>query len=260
MKQMKTAILTAALVALLSLGSGAAPAQPQPQSAAPHGDFRAFGMALVQPRQAYRAFDDKPRLLPLLIYEGRWLRVAGPTLDLKLHEAAGLGWSLRSRIGFDGYEAEDSPALAGMARRKDGLWLGAAAQWKHQAGWSLSAEWLADAGGNSKGRQLRLQLAHAQRLGGLTLSPRLGLLREDRRHVDFYYGVRADEALADRPVYRGAASLSLELGLRLDHALGAQGSLFADLGLTRLGAGIRHSPLVERGQQGRLSLGYLHRF
>jgi len=155
-----------------------------------------LGLGLGYERSAYRAFDDKARLLPVLMYESCWISVAGPGLDLKLLPETG-PWSLRlrSRYGFEGYEAKDSPQLAGMAERKGGVWLGGALGWQGGLG-RVSAELLGDASGHSKGRQLRLQWERRHAFGRVDLTPRVAAVSLDRRYVDYYYGVRAGEARA----------------------------------------------------------------
>lgn len=218
------------------------------------------GIGLGAERTAYRGVDVRVRPLPLLIYENEWVSVAGPTLDLKLPDAGPLQFRLRTRYGFDGYKAKDAPELSGMARRKGSLWVGAAVLWEHE--WvQVGLDGLADASGNSKGRQWRLQLEHRMQLGErLELTPRLGLQYLDSKYVDYYYGVRAAEARAGRAVYTGEAAKPLELGLRVSYQLAPRQMLIADASLKRLGREVDHSPLVARRYEAGLFTGWLYRF
>lgn len=244
----------------LLLGAGLCAALPSLAAEPAGGSSWGLGLGLGYERSPYRDFDDKARLLPILMYESRWISVAGPGLDLKLLPETG-PWSLRlrARYGFDGYEAEDSPHLAGMAERKGGAWLGGALGWQGGLG-RLSAELLGDASGHSKGRQLRLQWERRYAFGRVDLTPRLAAVSLDRKYVDYYYGVRAGEARAGRAAHAGDSAVNVELGLRLGYQAAPGQILFMDLGATRLGSAIQDSPLVERRIVPGLRVGYLYRF
>lgn len=218
------------------------------------------GLGAGVERAPYRGVDARARLLPLLIYENRWISVAGPGLDLKLPDAGPVQLRLRARYAFDGYEANDAPELAGMTERKGSLWLGAAASWQTALG-ELSIELLGDASGHSKGRQWRLGWEREFSLGDqLQLTPRLGLRGLDDRYVDYYVGVRADEVRAGRAAYRGEALQQAEIGLRLGYQLGPRQSLFADLSARSLGGAMERSPLIARRYEAGLFAGWLYRF
>ncbi len=62
--------------------------------------------------------------------------------------------------------------------------------------------------------------------------------------MSYYYGVRPDEALTSRVLYEGASAANVEVGVRADYSPSKKHSLFVDLGTTRLGKGIKDSPLV----------------
>ena len=58
----------------------------------------------------------------------------GRRVDLKLLPPGPVDLALRLRYEGAGYEASDSPALAGMDERKGGLWAGAALRWRGAPG------------------------------------------------------------------------------------------------------------------------------
>jgi len=251
----------AAVAALLTLA--AAPAslwaqQPQPQQQAQEPAW-GLGLAVSADRKPYRSFDHKVQPLPLVTYENRWISIMGPGVDFKLPSAGPLDLRLRSRFGFEGYEAKDSPHLAGMAERKGSLWLGAAATW-HTGVVDLSAELLADASGHSKGHQLTLQAERRFQAGAFDITPRLALLRQDRKAVDYYYGVEKHEARPGRPAYAGSAAVNLQAGVRVGYTLAPRQWMFVDVSSTRLGSAIKNSPLVERSSQPAVTAGFLYRF
>ncbi|WP_395321273.1 MipA/OmpV family protein [Variovorax sp. UC74_104] len=210
-------------------------------------------------RKPYRDFKDKTRAIPIVAYENRWISVVAPGVDVKLPSAGPVLLRLRARYAGDGYEAGDSPYLAGMDKRKGGIWLGGAAIWRTDIA-NLSAELLADGSGNSKGTRFEVQVDRRFSAGSFGFTPRLALQWVDRKYVDYYYGVKAAEARSGRAAYAGQATTSLEVGLRVDYAVAPKQTMFLDLGATRFGSGIRNSPLLSRSSQTSVRAGYVYKF
>lgn len=252
-----TLMRAAALVLLMPRLAAAAETEP----AASWG----LGLGAGSMQKPYAGMDRENRVLPMLSYENRWLRVAGlgaevklPRLDLS--DTQHLDFRLVARYDGSGYEADDAPILNGMAERKGGFWAGARAIW-HTGFAQLSADWTADASGHSKGQRLSLGVEKNFRVGPqLMLTPRLGAAWLDRKSVDYYFGVRDGEVLPGRAAYGGRAGVNTELGLRGAYLLDRHHSLFVDVGVTRLSRPIRDSPLVDRSTENRVFMGYLYRF
>ena len=218
-----------------------------------------LGVGFGYERKPYRDFDNKPQGLPLILYTNQYVSILGPSIDVHLPSAGPVSLRLRARYSQDGYEAEDSPYLVGMAERKDGFWVGGAAIWR--AGFAnLSAEILADAAGNSKGTKLKLQIDRRFGYGPLAFTPRLAAQRFDDNYVDYYYGVLSGEARPDRAGYVGLASTNIEAGVRIDYTIARRQNIFVDVSGNHLGSGIRDSPLVDRSNSSAVRFGYLYRF
>ncbi|EJL77250.1 outer membrane protein V [Polaromonas sp. CF318] len=241
-----------------ALAQQPAAAQPKPAQAEGESSW-GLGLGVGMERKPYRDFDNKTRLLPLLSYENQWISVAGLGLDVKLPSAGPVSFRLRARYSMDGYDASDSPFLAGMDERKDGIWLGGAAIWRNDIA-NLSAELLGDASGNSKGSKFRLMVDRRFQAGSFDITPRLAATRLDDKYVSYYYGVNAAEVRAGRPFYQGGSAVNLEAGLRVGYALAPRQTIFLDLSTTKLGSSIKDSPLVDRSSQSGVRVGYLYRF
>lgn len=245
----------------LSLVTAGAWAQQSPAAApaAPEAATWGAGLLLSTEASPYRGVGSERRALPALQFENRWLRVFGPVLDLKLHDAANSSLALRARYADTGYQAKDSAFLAGMTERKNSVWLGAKAEGRNGIG-QLSGEWLVDASNHSQGQQVKVVAETLKHVGPIGIVPRLGLVWQDRRYVDYHFGVTASEASAGREAYAGRAALSTEIGVRLLHRLAPQHSVFLDMSATALGSAITDSPLVDRRWVSAARLGYVYRF
>ncbi|MES2743428.1 MAG: MipA/OmpV family protein [Pseudomonadota bacterium] len=246
--------------AVLSSAQAQSATDPVAAAPAPAASSWALGVGAQFSRSPYRGVGNRTAAIPLILYDGSWLRVRGNVLDLKLPPAGPLAFSLRAKYALGaGYEADDSSYLSGMAERKGGLMLGAASEWRSPLG-KVSLEWLGDVSDHSKGQNVRLGLERGYRLGAFNLTPHLGLTWMDRKYVDYYYGVRAEEALPGRPAYQGASTTNAELGLRVDYGLTPASFISVDAGYERLGGAIEDSALVERQAVPSLRLGYLYNF
>lgn len=227
---------------------------------APEESHFGLGLGAAYGQPAYREADTKVSPVPYILHETRWTSVVGPTYDVKAFSTPTVSLRLRSRYGFgEGYEADDSPYLKDMAKRKPSFWLGGAAVWQTTFA-TLSAELLGDGSRKSKGTRFSLAIERRFAFGRFDLTPRLAVQGLDHRYVDYYYGVRTDEATALRPAYAGRSATSTELALSIGYALAPGQRLMFDLSNTQLGAGITDSPLVRRANLTSARLGYLYMF
>lgn len=253
-------LLAAMLCALPAL------AEPGAGTAAPSS--WALGVGAITFDKAYAGIDREHLPLPFVQYENRWVSIAGPQVGFKLlafdpAPTQSLSVDLIARYdgsGYDDDDIEDTPILAGMRERKSGVWGGARIEWK--SNWAvLSAEALGDASGNSEGRRFNLGVERTWHIGErMTITPRITASWHDDKVVDYYYGVRADEARPGRAAYRGESGVNAEAGVRGMYAFDRRHSMFVDLEVARLADAIRDSPLVDRSTENRVLVGYLYRF
>lgn len=178
----------------------------------PTGFF--YGGALGVRREIYTDYDRRVIPLPVIGYRGERLRVFGPFVDYEVVDTGALGLDLRLSPRFQGFDESDSDVFEGMEEREFSMDAGLGLTWERDD-WKLQLIGLADILDRSDGREWRLGLGRAYRAGPLLLEPSIGLSWLDRRHVDYYYGVDADEATSTRPAYRGDSALNTRLGLDL---------------------------------------------
>lgn len=224
----------------------------------------ALGLGLASQQLPYAGVERDNKAIPLLYFENRWVRVAGVGAELKLlHKALtptqSVSAGLRLKYQGEGYEAKDSPRLSGMDERKGGFWGGPVATWRNPIA-QLSAEWVTDLSGNSKGQKLQLQVDRRFAWNSFSLTPRVQAQWLDKKYVDYYFGVRSAEATPNRAAYVGQAAMAIEAGLRMDYTMNSKHSVFLDLGATQLPDEIKLSPIVDRSKSSRLAVGTMYRF
>jgi len=219
-----------------------------------------LGLGVGWQRTPYKGVENKTRVLPVVNFENRWVRVMGPGLDVKLPSLGPVSFAVRAKYALgDGFEADDSTYFSGMEERKASVWLGGAALWRTDFA-KLSFEALGDASSHSKGTELKFGIEQDFRAGRFMFTPRVAAIWRDKKYIDYYYGVRPEEAIPGRPAYEGVATTNTEVGLRTAYLIDRQQGLFLDLSATAFGAGIKDSPLIERRGVPGVRLGYLYRF
>lgn len=254
--------------ALATVLTCAAPvfAQQPPGDGGPEASSWGLGLAVMSGQNAYKGMDRETKALPMLSFENQYVKLGGPNLELKL-PGLELGESQRLNFGIvaelfngNGYKASDSPALAGMAERKSGLWAGAKVEWENDLA-DVKLELLSDTSGKSKGQRVVLGLEHKWMLSpNLMLIPQAGVEWVDKKYVDYYYGVRASEARAGRAAYVGKATVNPEIGLTGIYRFDKQQSLMLNVGVKSLGKEIKNSTIVGRSTESRVMLGYKYSF
>ena len=229
--------------ALAAVFACAAPAfaQQPPGEGEPEGSSWGLGLAVMSVQNAYKGTDRETRVLPMISYENRYVKLGGPNLELKL---PGIELSDSQRLNFGvmtqlfdgaGYEAKDSPALAGMSERKSSIWVGAKMEWENDLA-DVKLEWLGDASGKSKGQRLALGLERKIMLSPrLMLIPQVGVEWVDKKYVDYYYGVRDSEATAGRAAYTGKATLNPEISLSGIYRFDRHHSMMLNVGVRSFG-------------------------
>ena len=252
------ALALACILAVPALANAQVVAPEQAAKEAAPGSKWALGLGVGIDREAYRDFDNKVQGLPLLMYENDYISFFGASLDVKLPSAGPVNFRLRARYSQDGYEAKDSPFLAGMAERKAGLWIGAAATWRTSVV-NIASEVLS-ATGASEGQRFKLELNRGFRFGNFNVTPRVSANWYDKKYVDYYYGVRAGEVRAGRRAYQGDATTNIEVGARLGYAISGHSQVFLDASTISLGKAIKDSPLVDSSTKSGVRIGYLYNF
>lgn len=244
MLQFRNFFATIFITGLLLSGAAQAQQSQQVRSEQPPQGFL-YGVGIGINQEIYRGYKRRTIPLPLLGYRGEKLSVYGPFVSYQLVQQGNLSVSAKLAPRFAGFDESDSNVFAGMAKRKTSLDGGFGAQWRGY-GWLLEAETLFDLMGNSNGQETKAEVGYGLRFGPVQLEPKVGISYSDSKLVDYYYGVRLNEATTSRPAYRAGSALNYHAGFSLSTPI-----FFG--GMTRLGiehkwydSSISNSPLTDR--------------
>ncbi|MFN9573888.1 MAG: MipA/OmpV family protein [Betaproteobacteria bacterium] len=199
--------------------------------------------------------------IPGAVYVGREFSFLGDRGFYTFASTGAVSVFGRARVRLGSLDPGDSPAFAGMARRKTQLEAGLGVNAVTDIGlWS--ARFSSDVSGRSHGHEVLLSwtapLVHERWI----LAPGIGLLWRSSRLADYFYGgVAAGEAAPGRPAYTVGGSWSINPSLALTYRPSSTWLVAGMAGYEAFGSEIRNSPLVQkRGTTGVVvAIGYLWR-
>ncbi|MBB5205162.1 outer membrane scaffolding protein for murein synthesis (MipA/OmpV family) [Inhella inkyongensis] len=241
----------------LALAAAAPTSTPPAQSL-----WEAGALGLVVNQQAYPGADQqisRGLALPYLLYRGRYLRADGETAGLRAVHTPRVEFD----IGFSGSfgsGGRDIDARRGLAHLGTLVELGPRLKWNLDAGTEPgSGRWRAlfplravfdlSERAQHRGWAFEPELLYSRTSAqGWRYSLGLGAIATDQRLAQHFYGVRPEQALADRPTYAARAGLvAWRLTSGFNKSLNRDWRLF---GFARLqsvaGAVNEDSPLVRQ--------------
>ena len=172
------------------------------------------------------------------------LRGGGVWLLQSADRSLRLGLGVTVHSGYNPYHESD---LAGMDRRRASIDAGVNASWRTSIV-DVGLSYAHDVANASKGDTASIRVSHGFMVEPrLRLTPSIGARWESAKVVDYYYGVRPNEALLpDRPAYQGRETTNYIAGISADYRLTKEWSLLGDIRTTHFGSGITDSPVVAR--------------
>ncbi|WP_448211896.1 MipA/OmpV family protein [Colwellia sp. MEBiC06753] len=208
----------------------------------PYGFLYGFGLGLNQ--EIYQGFDRRVIPLPILGYRGEKLRVLGPFIGYDLHQLGDFEVAIQAAPRFQGFDENDSDIFIGMKQRKFSVDAGLALRFERQ-NWKLNAAYMHDVLGRSHGSEWSTEVARVFRYGPIFIEPSVALSYLDSKHVNYYYGVKANEVLPTRPAYKGDDALNPSLALSVSTPMFFGGFSSMKIQHTWYDSEITNSPLVD---------------
>ena len=209
----------------------------------PNGFLYGVGVGVNQ--EIYRGYSSRTIPLPILGYRGEKLSVYGPFVSYQLAELGNFSVSAKLAPRFDDFDSSDSTVFTGMAKRKDSLDGGIAVQLRQQD-WLLEADTVFDLLGNSNVQESTQAVSYRYRFNAVVGEPKFAVSYADSDLVDYYYGVREDEAIAGRSAYSADGVLNYSAGLAVSTPLFFGGMTRLGIEHNWYGSSISDSPLTDR--------------
>jgi outer membrane protein len=209
-----------------------------------------LGLGGVVAESVFKGEDTEETIFPVIAYESGDFSIDPEGAAYRLMGSEDSAYSLFAGLGISGdsYSSSDADVLKGMSRRHDGVDLGVGLEFGIGPG-SVAASISQDISGNHKGQQAELSYEITMPINQyLVVQPSAALSWQSKDYVDYYYGVRANEATVSRAVYKGDSTVNSSVGLGLIIPINKQWRIVNQLGYTWLGDGITDSPLVGRDE------------
>ena len=92
------------------------------------------------------------------------------------------------------------------------------------------------------------------------LVPKVAVEYYDRDYSDYYFGVRADEATLDRPLYAPDSSIGFDVGIDYIRTFNTNHRLIGSIKYRRYDSEVTDSPLIENDGSPRFVFGYFYNF
>jgi MipA family protein len=198
-------------------------------------------------------------LVPLYLYEGRYLFAHGTEFGAHLFRNETFSVSALARYRFTHLNAGDDPLLSSIEDRRQSLDGGVMAQLR--GGWGqLQADWLTDLLGRHEGQEANLTYRYRWEVNdNLTLSPFLTWTWQNSKLAGYYYGVSGEEAAPGLPEYQPGEAHNFSYGINSWYRLSDHVFLFANVGSTTYDSAIANSPLMRgrRDVEAFIGAGYL---
>jgi MipA family protein len=193
-------------------------------------------------------------LVPLYLYEGKFLFAHGTEFGAHLFRNDTFSVSALARYRFTRVQAGDNPLLIDLEDRDQTLDGGLTAQVR--GGWGqLQADWLTDLLGRHEGQEFSLTYRYRWDLGDLMLSPFITSTWQDSNLTGYYYGVSPGEAGPGLPAYQPGSANNFTYGINAWYRLTDHVFLFANAGFTGFDSEIRDSPLMQDSGQTEVFIG-----
>ena len=234
------------------------------QTAAEKDTLFLLGPGVLYQRKPYKGVDDDVIAIPMVIYKSEKISIFGPRAAYSLFgEEDRWGVQALFRFRLEGYDADDSPNLTGMADRDPTLELGA--RYIYDFDFAVfSADFTHDILGEHEGYEFRAVMRKSFQdvlnVKSLRLTPSLGVNFRSGKLNNYYYGVSASEAVSGRPAYGADDCTNFLTGLQVDYRLADRWNLFGAVNVEWLDSEMKNSPIVDEHYIAAALFGLLCKF
>lgn len=193
--------------------------------------------------QPYTDTDPKVIPSPVIFFDNELFYMRWTRVGVYVYGEDNWGVSLTAQPVPYGYQAADSPALAGMADRNSSWEGGVSIGGENDLGFA-ELTYFHDLLDNSNGSKLRLELGKFFEWGRWTAVPSVLAIWLSEDFNNYYYGVLPDEATSGRPAYTAGVGLNLAAQSYLKYDITDNWHILGNLRADYLNSTITDSPIV----------------
>jgi len=206
-----------------------------------------IGLGVALRQEPYKGMDDDIVPMPIMTWEKDRFFVKGLKAGYNLFGSEGLKINSIIKPRLMGYDSSDSIYLNGMADRDFSLDGGGEIIYKFKDFYdiSLGASFVADMLSKHEGYEGAVNLSKMFIIRPLFIQPGLSVSWQSKDMIDYYYGVRQEEAIAGRPAYSPDSSIKGSINLSMWFALSKKWMIFTRGGVEFFDNEVKNSPIIE---------------
>jgi len=217
------------------------------------------GVGMIYRNSVYKKGDAMVMPIPMVYYESKDFFFKGRSLGYHLLKKGQFSLDVIGEWRFDGYDDSDSNFLRGMDDRQ--MTLDGGVELSYFDGWGvMNVSFVSDMLGRHDGQELSLNYGKRLIKGKWTLTPAAGAIWHSHNLADYYYGVRPNEALAQRPAYSVGQAWNPTVRLNVMYKINEQWSALGLIRYERLDNEISDSPIVDDDYQIQFMAGLMYQF
>jgi len=202
---------------------------------------------------------NKTSMSPFIYYDGEIIYADFQEISWKMIEQPYYIISPLLSFRFRGYDPGQDIELAGMDDRDSTIEAGARTQLNSKLG-LMSFTAVADTLNKHNGYELKASWGTTYMRYRWSFDAAVGISHKSDAMVDYYYGVRPEEATVGRQAYTAGAATNPYLELNLAYMLSRKVILIGGMEFSWLDDAIQDSPIIERSTENAIYSGMLYKF
>lgn len=203
-----------------------------------------YGLGIGINQEIYKGYNYRFIPLPILGYRGDNFRVLGPFISYDALQFSDIEITLQAAPRFQGFDDSDSYIFKGMTQRKFSMDAGIGLKYEKN-NWKIGLSSMFDVLKRSKGYEAKTNLSKVFRTGPVFFEPSISISYLDKNHVDYYYGVKANEINSNTYEYNGKSAINTTIGFSISTPILFGGFTQLAIDYTWYDSSITDSPLVE---------------
>ncbi len=259
MSILRTFLLTSLMLSTFAVANLADDGERPAHPAAVEAPSTSFGLGIAFIGRPYAEMDDDLQAMPLGQWERGGFFLRGPELGWGTSVGGPFSVDFFVTSTFEELDPDESPVLSGMEKRKMTAEGGLRLSYRRGM-FTASVSFQTDLLGEHEGQRAELELARGFMLGSWMVEPTVGFTWVGEDIVDYYYGVRADEARDGRPAYLGDSTVNFWAGVTVARPVTERWSFFAAASYQSFGDEIKDSPIIDENGTSHAVVGLLYNF